>query len=116
MSRNLDTIRRLLPKLKDNEVTFLRKLLNQESIDRDLKKDNPIANNRLYTVLQNVYGRGRWDISFDYESALAQLTYITEKDFKCNRLVGEAVLAAAKMELSKRNLSFKSITPETTKA
>lgn len=77
MSRNLDTIRRLLPKLKDNEMTFLRKLINRESIDRDLKKENPIANNRLYAVLQNVYGLGRWDHSFDYEAALIQLTYIT---------------------------------------
>lgn len=107
MSRSLDIIKRNISKLKDNEFTELRKLLSQESIARDLKKDSPVSYSRLYTVLKSVYGRNWWGNDFDYEQALKKLSEITEDEFNEFRLVGKAVISAAHQELSIRNISFK---------
>jgi hypothetical protein len=108
MNRTIKTVTTNLKKLSVEQLRAIKELVIEEISDRELLKEDKGVYCRLFMIVAGKYNwRGNYSTMNDYEEKLKGISKLTEKEFCQYRGVGRSVLKAAKIELQKRGLSFK---------
>jgi hypothetical protein len=95
-----------IKKLNSEKLRQLKKDIEIELRERrDKEVGHSLAQRRFFNIIMGKYWK---DYKKDYEVQLKQISGLTEEEFGRYRGAGQTVIDAAKSELAKRNLSFKS--------
>lgn len=105
MNRVVKTVTNNLKKISVEDLRKIKELVLNEISNRQLSEEGKGTFCRLYSILKRIYGRYLYE--YNYENWLSKISEMTEEEFCKYSGVGKSVLQAAKIELTKRNLSFK---------